>query len=333
MDPISQGAFAATAAQSLSNKKQVAMACMLGFLSGLAPDLDVLITSDVDPLLSLEFHRQFTHSLVFIPIGALICATLFYHLTPKRWRLTFRQTLIFCAAGFATHAFLDACTSYGTQLFWPFSDQRVSWSTISIIDPLFTLPVVVLILTSAILKKPNYARCAFAWIAIYLSIGLFQRERAETEGMALAESRGHNPVTVDAKPGFGNLLLWKTIYEFENRYYVDGFRMGVDIQTYPGESIDKLNVTRDFPWLDPSSQQARDIERFSWFSEGFVAVNPKNPNRVMDMRYSMLPNEIEALWMIDLDPNKGSDQHVGYVHEHNTEDDTLRIFQDMLLGK
>ena len=42
--------------------------------------------------------------------------------------------------GYATHGLLDSCTSYGTQLFWPFSDVRVAWDTMSIVDPLFTVP-------------------------------------------------------------------------------------------------------------------------------------------------------------------------------------------------
>ena len=74
MDPVSQGAFGAIFAQTISNKKKLIAGSILGCLAGLAPDIDVLIRSSTDPLLKLEFHRQFTHSLVFIPIGALIVA-------------------------------------------------------------------------------------------------------------------------------------------------------------------------------------------------------------------------------------------------------------------
>lgn len=70
MDPISQGAFGASLSQTLT-KKNLLIIGIIGFLSGMTPDLDILIKSNNDPLLFLEFHRQFTHSLFFIPIGGL----------------------------------------------------------------------------------------------------------------------------------------------------------------------------------------------------------------------------------------------------------------------
>ena len=74
MDPISQATVGAAFAQSKANKKNILSISVIGFLAGLAPDLDVLIRSSTDPMLSLEYHRQFTHSLFFIPFGALIVA-------------------------------------------------------------------------------------------------------------------------------------------------------------------------------------------------------------------------------------------------------------------
>ena len=92
-----------------------------------------------------------THSLIFIPIGSLICALVFYYLFARRWQISFKLTYLFCLLGYATHGLLDACTSYGTQLLWPFSTERISWNTISIVDPLFTLPLFVLVIIG--LKK------------------------------------------------------------------------------------------------------------------------------------------------------------------------------------
>ncbi len=332
MDPISQGALGAVASQNVATRRQLAIATALGVCAGMAPDLDIFINSATDPLLFLEYHRQFTHSLIFIPIGGLICA-LVCHLLVRRWGLKFTQTFKYCTAGYATHALLDACTSYGTQLFWPFSHQRVAWSNISIVDPLFTIPIVVLILFAAIKKRRWLARLAAIWVVLYLGFGWLQKERAEAAGWDLAHSRGHTPVRVEAKPGFANLFLWKVIYEAQDRFYVDGVRTGLAIQIYAGESMLKLDVARQFPWLNPDSQQALDIERFRWFSGGFVSVHPSNPNRIIDVRYSMLPNEIEPLWMIELDPNAAADQHIQYAHEHTNTDSAVEKLIAMLLGK
>ncbi len=81
MDPLSQASLGASLSQSFaSNKSKQHSAMVIGALSGMAPDLDVLIRSADNPILFLEFHRQFTHSLIFIPVGGLLCALLFYPL-------------------------------------------------------------------------------------------------------------------------------------------------------------------------------------------------------------------------------------------------------------
>ena len=116
---------------------------LIGFLAGLAPDLDVFIGSSTDPILFLEFHRQFTHSLIFIPFGSLLVALLIFPLVKRS--MNFKTVYLASLLGYATHGLLDACTSYGTQLFWPFSNERVTWNNISIIDPLFTIPALILL--------------------------------------------------------------------------------------------------------------------------------------------------------------------------------------------
>ena len=333
MDPFSQGALGAIASQNFASKKHLAVACLLGFLSGMAADMDIFISSDSDPLLFLEYHRQFTHSLIFIPVGGLICASVFYIFVQRRWHLSFKQVYLYCVSGYATHALLDSCTSYGTQLFWPFTNYRVSWSNISIVDPVFTLPLLVLIILAAVKKRPRYARWAAIWVCVCLGFGFVQKERAESAGMETALSRGHTPVRLEAKPGFANMLLWKVIYETDDQYHVVGVRTGIEKKIYPGESIGKLDVKNDFPWLDPDSQQAKDIERFRWFSDGFIAAHPDKPNRIMDVRYSMLPDEIEALWMVELSPDKNNQAHVDYAHEHRQQNPKFKKMWDMILDR
>lgn len=333
MDPVTQGVLGAVVAQQPAKRKHFITATCLGVFSGMVPDADVLIRSSVDPLLSLEFHRQFTHSLFFIPIGALLCALAFYFLFAKRQELSFKQTYLYCVLGYATHGLLDACTTYGTLLLWPFSDMRVAWNTISIIDPLFTLPLLFLVLFAAIKRCRRFAHIALAWVAIYSGLGVIQRERAETAGLALAESRGHVPVTLEAKPSFANLLVWKIIYTTDTRYYVDGVRVGFATTVIEGDSITKLNVAEAFPWLNAQSQQARDIERFRWFSNGYIALSPRYPNRIIDIRYSLLPNEIQGLWGVELDAGRGDDEHINYVSDRERSEDTFVRLWQMIVGK
>lgn len=333
LDPITQGAVGAALAQSTARGKQTGSALLAGWLGGMAADLDVLIRSSTDPLLFLEYHRHFSHALVFIPAGGLIVALFVHYCFGKQRSWAFKSTLLFCTAGYATHGLLDGCTSYGTQLLWPFTDKRYAWDNISIVDPLLTLPIIFLLIRSARRATPWPARIAVMWGLSYLGFGLFQQDRAILAGEVLANSRGHFPEQVDAKPGFGNLLLFKTIYRLDGRFYVDAVRVGSSVKHYPGGSIPILDRERDLPWLLKGSQQYADLDRFDWFSQGFVALHPDNPLEVIDVRYSMLPNRIDPMWGIELSKNASSEQHALYSTHRNNPSQLLGRYWQMVIGE
>ncbi|NVK19294.1 MAG: metal-dependent hydrolase [Methylocystaceae bacterium] len=334
MDPVTQGVVGAVLPQALQQKKKYFFwAGLLGWLGGMAPDLDSFIRSDHDPLLYLEYHRQFSHSIIFIPIGGFICALFFHILLTRRKNIPFKLTFLFCTLGYATHGLLDAATSYGTMLFWPFSDQRIDWRIISIIDPLFTLPTLILVIFAAIKGSARFAQLGLAWMVVYLCLGALQNHRASITGFDLASSRGHAPESIHAKPSFGNLYLWKIIYEYEGRFYVDAVRAGLTPDILVGQSITRLNIKKDLPWLDPDSQQAKDIERFRWFSKGYIAKDPTHDNRVIDLRYSFLPNQIKPLWFIELDPKADASNHVKFISNERAGKVERDQFLKMILGK
>ena len=329
MDPLTQGTIGAVLPQALS-KKNLGIVALLGFLSGMAPDLDIFIRSSTDPLLSLEYHRQFTHSLVFIPFGGLICALFLFVVFKKISPFNFKKTWLYCTLGYGTHGLIDACTSYGTLLFWPFSDIRIAWNNISIIDPLFTIPLILLIALATIKKKNVYSKIALGWAVTYLMIGMYLHNVAINVGKEIAEQRGHTITRIKAKPSFGNLILWKTIYETDNQFYVDATNLLFN-KIIPGESIKKLNQEEDFPWLKEESQQYKDVERFKWFSNDFLAVNPQNKNQIIDIRYSGIPNEIGGLWGVQLNPDKHNQEHVEFVSMRSKSIERFKVLRDMIL--
>lgn len=316
MDPVTQGLVGVSASQLVSRRREKLAAAGLGLMSGMAADLDVLINSSTDPLLFLEYHRHFTHALVFIPVGALLC-TLAARWVFRKWfsrnSLSFAKTYLFCFAGYATHALLDACTTYGTQLLWPFSDMRVAWNNVSVVDPLFTLPLL-LMMCYAVFRRSNLAAVIGAvYAGAYLGFGVLQNQRALALAYELAQSRGHTPIGLGVKPSFANTVVWKSVYEHDGRYYVDAVRVAIDKKIYPGVNVEKLQVSRHFPWLDAGSQQARDIDRFAWFSNQYLGLDPENSNRIVDIRYSMIPNQITGMWGIELSSTATAAAHVRWV--------------------
>ena len=313
MDPLTQGIVATTAAQSISFNKKLLIISIVGFLSGLAPDIDIFIRSKEDPLLFLEFHRQFTHSLVFIPIGGLICSILFYHLFTKRFNFTFKETYIYSVIGYATHGIIDSFTTYGTQLLWPFTTDRLAWNTISVIDPLFTIPVIILCLFTLIKNNKVYSYYAITWMILYQTFGFIQKDRAEHIINSYAISKGHQIESIEAKPSFGNIIVWKVIYSDDKNYYINAIKLGFSHIIYPGEMIKKLDIKNDFQWLDTDSQQFKDLERFRWFSNNYLGLAKSDDNIIYDIRFSAIPNEVEGLWGVRLDKNKNKDEHIDYI--------------------
>ena len=311
MDPVSQAALGGAWAQPAARRAEILAATAVGALAGMAPDSDVLIRSSTDPLLALEFHRHFTHSLAFLPFGALLCTVLLYPVF--RRQLSFARCYGFAMLGIASHGLLDACTSYGTLLLWPFSHERIAWDVVSVIDPLFTLPLIGFLLYGALRKRPAFALIGTAWCVAYLGLGLVQNLRATNVAVGLAATRGHAPGVIEVKPSFGNILLWKSFYEHDGRYFIDAVRVGLVPRVFEGESLVKLNVARDFPWLGASTQQRADIERFSRFASGYLALDRNLPNRIVDIRYSLVPNRGDGLWGIEVLPNAGPESHAVYV--------------------
>ncbi len=331
MDPISQGAVGAGLAQSSSNGREIRRAALLGCLAGMAPDLDILIRSSTDPLLFLEYHRQFTHALLFVPMGALLAALVLHPLLAGG--LPFRRSYLYCMLGYGTHGLLDACTSYGTLLLWPFSDARFAWNNVSVIDPLFTVPLLGCVIAGVARRKPAYAAWGMAWAVAYLALGQLQQGRVEAAAAELAAARGHGVERFSVKPGFGNLLVWKAVYETDTQVYVDAVRAGVSMRIYPGTSAPRLDVERHLPWLVRDSQQARDLQRFRWFSQGYLAMHPTIAARVIDVRYSVVPNEIEPLWGIQLDPDKPEDAHVVWIASRRASPEQRARLWQMVLGR
>jgi len=328
MDPVTQGALGAAWAQPAGRGARIAWATVIGAVAGMAPDLDILIRSEADPLLAVEFHRHFTHSLFFVPFGALVCAAAMYVFA--RRTLGFGACYAFSFLGFLSHGLLDACTSYGTLLLWPFSRERIAWDLVSVIDPLFTVPLIVCVLVSLKRRQAAFAMLGFVWCLAYLGFGGLQNQRAVAAATARAFDRGHTPTSVEAKPSFANLLLWRTIYRFDGRYYVDAVRASLAAEVIDGASIPVFDQSRDAPWLAAESVQAEDVERFRWFAQGYLAYSPEIPQRIIDLRYSLVPNRADGLWAIELDPAAGPEQHAAYVTMRVRSMEEGRELLDML---
>ena len=331
MDPLTQGLLGGSVALSIADKPRTRSAAACGFVAGMLADADILISSASDPLLNIEFHRHFTHSLIFIPVGALIAAALLWPFMRKH--LQFLQIYLFTLAGYATSGLIDACTSYGTQLLWPFSEIRVAWSIISIIDPVFSGILFVAIVFALIRRKPAAIRLGLALAGAYLLLGTWQHHRALDAAETIAAQRGHSIDQILVKPTLANLVLWRSVYLSGENFHVDAIRIGLGPpKLYPGGTIRRFDRHRDRPDLPDASLLAADIDRFEKLSDGFVAPDPSRENVLIDIRYSMMPTGLTPIWGIDLNPASDS-RHVDFVNYRDRPPGYREQFKAMLLGR
>jgi inner membrane protein len=331
LDILTHGLLGGILAQSLAKKDRVLVAGAAGFVGGILADLDILVRSSEDPLLNLEVHRSFTHWLLFIPVGGLVAALFLWPVF--RRKLRFRQLLSFTTAGYATHALLDACTSYGTQLFGPFSGNPVAWNLISVIDPVATL-ILLLGFGFALARwRAGAARFGLALMLGYLTLGGLQHDRVRDQVEFIAASQGHVPERLVVKPTLGNLVLWRTLYEHEGHYYVNAIRAGFGTEVIPGDRISALDYQQAFSQLDTDSRLYRDIERFHRFASGYLVWHPEHPGVIGDVRYAMLPDEVAPIWGIRLPADSQSvEGSITFEHFRRTDAVTRQAFLDMVLG-
>ena len=333
MDPLSQAVLGASLSQCFAKKEKFKVASIAGALGGLLPDIDVLIHSSSDPLLALQFHRHFTHSLLMVPVLALPVAFVVWYFSKKK--ITFREIYLYAFLGVLTHGLLDACTSYGTQLLWPFSNMRVAWNNIAIIDPLITIPGLIGVLWADKIKSLKVARVTFLMMMLYLLLGVYQRDSATQIARDLAKSRNHNYVRIEAKPSIGSLLLWRTLYETsEGVFYVDAINNmpGRKPKIYEGASVEKWSSQKLMKPLSPDSVLKKDIERFRWFSDDYLFQSSSSPLVLGDLRYATIPNSLEPLWGISFHPEEET-KHVSLEYFRVVDDQIKSTFKKMLFGQ
>lgn len=331
MDIVTQGLLGAATAQAVAKPNQIRAASVVGFLSPLLADADALIQSATDPLLFLEYHRFFTHALLFIPFGALLASFLLWPFMRKK--LPFSRIYFYAFFAYATAGILDACTSYGTQLLWPFSDARIAWSIIAIFDPLFSLLLIVAIVWAVLKRKPFVAQVGLLFVVAYLLLGVVQKGRATQLAEKNAAVRGHNVERLVIKPTMGNLLLWRVVYQNEKNYYVDALRVGLfsENHIFKGDSIAVFNLQQSLPSLPSSTTHYKDIERFRYFSDGFLIWHPAQPHVLGDVRFAMLPTTTAPLWGIKLDlstPHK----HVTFETYRTISRAQRQVLIEMIFG-
>jgi inner membrane protein len=304
MDTLTHGIVGAAVAHAVGGHTLGRKAMLVGLAAGMLPDADSFIRSAADPFLRMQYHRQFSHALVFVPIGAAV-ALLPFLLSGwgrRHWRRLYAAAVL----AYLAHPLLDLTTSYGTLFLWPFTQARLAVDWISVVDPLFSLPLLALVGWAAVRSSRRLTTAAVCFGLCYLALGAVQEGRARSLQAEIAAARGVRIERGRVMPTMGNLVVWRSLYVSRGTIHADALRLAWpgDRSYVPGD----VAALVEQPPLDGTVPAAvrerlrRQFDRLWWFSDGYVARSAQDPALLGDMRYSLRPEAFEPLWGFRVQP-------------------------------
>ncbi len=291
MDSLSQIVLGAACAAALAPADERRRALLVGAALGTLPDLDVLpLLAVSDPVKFVTWHRTLTHSLFVLPL----LATLLWALGQRRWHCQgpdrWRWLAAFQLALF-THPLLDAHTVYGTQLFWPLATPPVMWSTVFIIDPLYTLPLLVAVVLAWRWRERVAAQrvliVGLLLSSAYLGWGWVAKHRVESALRPMLARIGLDRSPLLTVPTPFNSLGWRVVVMQHDGYF-EGFASAL----YPERPI-TLRFHAHDPAFAKRFERLDSVRRMHWFTQGFMAIEQRATSAVLtDLRMGMAPDYI-----------------------------------------
>lgn len=296
MDQATQAILGAVTAQALFSRQLGRRAWIVGAAAGFAPDVDMAFASLADPLFPVEVHRSYSHALAVTPLGAGLIALLFlpFAFFRARWKAVYGAAFV----AWGTHGPLDCCTSYGVQWLWPFDGSWIAWDLISIIDPAFTLCLLIGLVLAVRRVRARPAWIALACAVLYLAAGGVQRNRALSVQRELAVARGTPAVHGRVLPCVGSIVVWRSLYrDSHDVLHLD------TISVVPLEEP-RVHESGCLPCFTPANlprevadpERLREVfARYYAYTDGFTARTPGAEALVGDMRIGV-EHGFEPVW-------------------------------------
>lgn len=223
MDSLTQAVLGAGIQGALLGRQQGRKAYLYGAILATLPDLDVLVRY-ADPVSSMTYHRGFSHSLLTLTLFSMVLARLLRRWRPSPQYSGWRLWLAIWLA-LITHPLLDAFTSYGTQLWWPWTPVPASWSSIFIIDPIFTLPLLVATLCGLLFGARSWTSRLSAWALVlsgaYLVFTLAAKMIVDSRVEAALRQEGIASTAMFSSPTPLNSLLWRVVVKTPDDQYIE----------------------------------------------------------------------------------------------------------------
>lgn len=284
MDSLTQIVLGAAIGEAVAGRKMGAKAALWGAIGGTIPDLDVFLTMLYHPIDAALVHRGFSHSLLFALLAGPALGWLFHRLTKRKYDQ--RMWIMLWFFSIVTHPMLDVFTNYGTQFLWPF-DLRITFNTVFVIDPLYTVPFMITLLVALFMKRTNPKRSKWNWAGIIWSCGyllwgvivklvlLYQAPSYFKEGNITVNRTMVTPAPLTS-------FYWQMVGEDDSNYYLGYKSLFADFKTSDIQVIPKQHhLLNKLKWKgDDYTNQLKHI------TNGFYAMEEKGDTiNCYDLRF------------------------------------------------
>jgi len=299
MDSLTQIVLGAAVGEAVAGRKLGNWALLLGAIAGTLPDLDVLATwGSSDQIRQLQIHRAYSHSMFTHILAAFPLAWISILAAKNRGylkRLNFRQRVyaypwlritqtmdranmgwkkwyLFWFLGLFTHALLDCGTTYGTRLFLPFTKYQVAFNNVSVIDPLYTLPFLVLLILMMCYRRGSDKRKKWfkiAWIvsSTYMLLTFGLKFGVHQKFKNTLVEQGKSFTELNSTPTILNAILWSGIaYDKDSLHVAEYSYLRNDIP------IHWISFARNLDQMERYDCEA--LETMAWFGDGNYFVEP-----------------------------------------------------------
>jgi len=304
MDSLTQIVLGAAVGEAVLGKKVGNRAMLFGAIAGTIPDLDVLTRYFFDTVTAIELHRGFSHSIFFSVLMAPIFGWLIWKINPKS-KATFKDWSWLMFWGLFTHPILDAFTTWGTQLFWPFK-LRLAFQNIFVIDPLYTLPFLFFLTLTMRQKRTSPKRRKYNYSGLfvsstYLLITLFLKGLAYKNFADGLVNQGIVYKEMDVRPAPFTTLLWTANIDTEDAYLIGNYSF------FDSKPISFSSYTKNHELLGSLVTNDK-VVRLIDITEGWYTVAQKNERLLFnDLRFGLLslkPNETRFAFTYELENTK-----------------------------
>ncbi len=289
MDSFTQITLGIATAEVIAGKALKNRTFLYGAILGTIPDLDILVGKFMNDVDGVAIHRGLSHSILFFACISPIFAWLVYKI--EKGKIQYKKAIWLVFWCLLTHVLLDMFTSWGTQILWPL-DYRFALKTIFVVDPLFTIPLLIALIY-VWRNKDNFQRRKYLFRGLYISLTYLLltcciKLYAVASFEEALKNEHINYQKLIVKPTAFNCILWNANVATSKGYFL------ADYSLFDSQPIQFKFYSKNII-LEEKLAKVSDFQKLKKISEGWYLITQHNEKLYFnDLRFGLLNDDVKS---------------------------------------